>query len=362
MSATSRSFVGESWSGLPPYATVPDPMRGEPTLPAIAGSAVLADADRDEKRIIARSPAMVRLLDELHVAAASSAPVLITGEEGSGKQLVARELHRRSRRAAGPFIAVDCAAVPGALLEAELFGHEGGTVTGSPGRRIGRLLAAAGGTIFLDGIDELPPGAQAKLLRLIEEGVVEPLGATQPVRIDVRVVCTTHGDPRARIAEELFRLDLFSRIGGLELRVPALREREGDLGMLAHHFLQTFWELPTPPAITAAARQALESHPFPGNVRELKDAMRHAAVMARGSAVDVEHLPAEIGPPASDAQPERAIPRLADALHAYERTVLLKALQQCQGRRTRTARLLGISRKTLWQKMRLHGIGAAEIV
>jgi DNA-binding NtrC family response regulator len=292
----------------------------------------------------------------------SDAPVLITGESGTGKELLARRLHGHSPRASGPFVAVNCAAFPDTLLEAELFGHERGAFTGAVRKRDGRFKAADGGTLFLDEVAEMSLSAQAKLLRAVQEGVVEPLGTNTGVRVDVRIVSATHRDLRTAIAEQQFRADLFYRLNGIALHLPALRDRPGDLSLLVHHLLARL--LPPgakAPEITLSAWQALSVYPFPGNVRELAHALQHAVILARGGPIEVDHLPEEIARPvqAKPAEPKAPAP-LSTVVRQAEREHLLKTLAMARGKRARAAELLGISRKNLWEKLRAHGISESD--
>ncbi len=319
----------------------------------------------DEPAFVARSEVMRRLLADIDAVGRSDATVLILGESGSGKELVARALHDRGPRVGGPFVAVNCAAFPDTLLEDELFGHERGAFTGAIGRRVGRFQAAHGGTLLLDEVGELSQMAQAKLLRVLQEGCVEPLGASRPVRVDVRVLSATHRDLRRMVAEGRFREDLYYRLNVLDLHVPPLRERREDLRPLVEHFLERYAGGGRVPRMTDRAWRALLAHAFPGNVRELKHAIEHAVVLARGGDVDVEHLPSEIGvradmpPPSLDGD---APAPLADAVRHFERGHLVRSLRHCGGNRTRTARMLQISRKNLWEKMRAYDIRPAEFV
>ena len=314
--------------------------------------------------IVGASPAIVRLLDLLSTVAVSDAPVLISGESGTGKELVARQLHARSGRSDKPFVAVNCAAFPETLLEAELFGHERGAFTGAAKKREGRFRAAHGGTLLLDEVAEIPLPAQAKLLRVLQEGMFEPLGSDVPVRVDVRIVSATHRDLKARIAQGAFREDLYYRLNGINLQVPPLRDRSSDLPLLVNHFLARFSRLPTSdsplPELTLDAWRALTVYPFPGNVRELGHAIQHAVVLSRGGRVELEHLPPDIRtvattPTTGDVRP------LAAVLKQAEREHLLRALAVAQGKRTRAAELLGISRKNLWEKLNAHGLSDSDI-
>jgi len=318
---------------------------------------------KSSSAIIGRSPPMLRLADRVDTIAQSDAPVLITGESGTGKELVARTLHERSTRRSRPFIAVNCAAFPETLLEAELFGHERGAFTGAVKRRDGRFKAADGGTLLLDEIAEVPPAAQAKLLRVLQEGTVEPLGTNESTRVDVRIISATHRNLRERIKEGRFREDLYYRLNVLDIEIPPLRERRGDLPLLLQYFLGRFTPAgKTPPTISPRAWAVLSQHPFPGNVREFAHAIEHAVVLSSGNEIDVEHLPGGIagttdgnGNGSGSAGNLRS---LGTALKEFEKEYLTRALTQANGKKMKAAEILGISRKNLWEKLRLHGIAA----
>ncbi len=304
--------------------------------------------------LVGRSPGMLRLLRQIESMAESDAPVLITGESGTGKEVAARMLHARSRRRDQPFVAVNCAALPESLIESELFGHERGAFTGANRKRDGRFLAADGGTFLLDEVGEMPPAVQAKLLRVLQEQKFEPLGSDKSVRVDVRILAATHRDLKDLVARGRFREDLYYRLNVLDLSIPPLRERRGDLLPLVRHILQRLTgPVGEPPEIAPRAWAALERHPFPGNVRELEHALERALVLSRGRRIDLEHLPPEVAraadepPPASDElQP------LAASVRDFERSQILRALARSGGRRGEAAKLLGISRKSLWEKLR----------
>jgi two-component system response regulator AtoC len=311
--------------------------------------------------IIGRSPPMLRLADRIETIAQSDAPVLITGESGTGKELVARTLHERSTRRGKAFIAVNCAAFPETLLEAELFGHERGAFTGAVKRRDGRFKAADGGTLLLDEIAEVPLPAQAKLLRVLQEGTVEPLGTNEVTRVDVRIISATHRNLRERIKEGRFREDLYYRLNVLDIEIPPLRERRGDMPLLLQYFLNKFAQPGKPtPTIGPRAWAVLSQYHFPGNVREFAHAIEHAVVLASGGEIDVEHLPAGItgtsdGGGSSTGGQLRS---LSAALKEFEHEYLMRALAQANGKKMKAAEILGISRKNLWEKLRLHGIAA----
>ena len=311
----------------------------------------------DKAPIVGRSEPMMRLFERLDRVAGSRAPILIRGESGTGKELVARWIHQRSPRASGPFVAVNCAALPDSLLEAELFGHERGAFTGATRARKGRFQMADGGTIFLDEVAEISASAQAKLLRVLQEGEVEPLGGAGPVRVDVRLLSATHRDLRTRIQEGRFREDLFYRIKVLDVALPPLRERMGDLPILVEHFLRRFATPGVTPDISPRAWAALANYGFPGNVRELEHAVQHAVVLAGEDNIDLMHLPTELlGAVEPGDVPDGGFAPLGQAVREFEREYLRRALALADNNRTRAASLLGISRKNLWEKLKHHGL------
>jgi DNA-binding NtrC family response regulator len=319
-------------------------------------------AGSNDTEIVGRSPVMVRLLERVDTVAASDASVLLSGESGTGKELVARRIHARSPRVAAPFVAINCGAFPETLLEAELFGHERGAFTGAVKRRAGRFKAAHGGTLFLDEIGEMPLPAQAKLLRAVQSGVIEPLGTNDSEQVDVRIVSATNRDLRKAIAEGRFREDLYYRLNVVGVHLPPVRERQGDLPILVHHFLGRFVPAGAQiPEISVPAWQALSVYPFPGNVRELEHAVKHAVVLARGGTIAPEHLPDDIVRVATATSANGgSVGPLALVLKHAEREHLLKALAMAEGKRMRAADLLGISRKNLWEKLRAHGISDSD--
>ena len=319
--------------------------------------AQLAKRDADET-IVGRSVPMLRLLDRVNTIATSHAPVLLKGESGTGKELVARALHDRGPRRGRPFVAVNCAAFPDTLLEAELFGHERGAFTGAVKRRDGRFRAAHGGTLLLDEVAEMSLPAQAKLLRVLQEGTVEPLGTNESVTVDVRVISATHRTLKERIAAGSFREDLYYRLNVLDIDIPPLRDRKGDLPLLVQYYLR---KLTRPgkdtPRLSAAAWMALAEFPFPGNVRQLGHAVEHAMVLAGGADIDVLHLPRDIARAGDTVRAAAPVPRpLGTAMKEFEREYLQRALAQAEGKRTLAAEILGISRKNLWEKLRMHGV------
>jgi DNA-binding NtrC family response regulator len=311
--------------------------------------------------LVGDSPAMRRVQELIRMVAPSDAPAMVTGESGTGKEVVARLIHAGSPRRDKPFVAVNCGALAENLIEAELFGHERGAFTGAVKKRDGRFKAADGGTLLLDEVAELPLTAQTKLLRVLQEGVVEPLGTNTPVRVDVRIISATHRNLAERIKTGQFREDLFYRINVIEVPLPPLRARPGDLPLLLRYFIQRF----TPagalvPSVSAAAWAALVQYPFPGNVRELSHAVEHAMVLSGGRELDVRHLPPSVvGVERPTEQVLASVPTAMRPLHVavrdFEHDYLQRALRATDGKRNRTAELLGISRKTLWEKLRVDG-------
>ncbi len=314
-------------------------------------------------KLIGESVAMRRLFAEIETVAPTSASVLIRGRTGTGKELVARRIHRLSRAARGPFVALNCAAVPESLLESELFGHRKGAFTGADRDRAGRFREAHRGTLFLDEVGDMPLAAQAKLLRVLEERVVEPLGGGKPVPVEVRLLAATHHDLLALAGEQRFREDLYYRLRVVELEVPTLAERGTDVLLLASHFLALSGRRGH--TLTPETESALCAHPWPGNVRELRNAMERAAIFCRG-AVRPEHLPAEIrggSTPPPQAPGTEAAPQGVDfqtaktaAVERFERRFLSDALRRHRGNVSRAARESGMHRQNLQKKLRRLGI------
>jgi DNA-binding NtrC family response regulator len=313
-------------------------------------------------RIRGTSPAIVRLLDRVAAAAESDVNVIVTGETGTGKDLCARVIHERGRRAKRPFVVVNCAAIPEPLFEAELFGHERGAFTGADRKRVGRFEAAAGGTLFLDEVGELSLGNQAKLLRAIETSTFEPLGSNRTVRVDVRLVAATNRDLAAEVDRGAFRRDLYYRLNVIDLEVPPLRERRADVPILVNDFLvEIAARAGRPvPALDPSVVAALAAYDFPGNVRELVHALERAIAMARGDVIRLDHLPpalvASAAPPGAtgDGPPSTrdAVLPLSAAVEQFERQYIARVVSSTGGHRGRAAALLGISRKSLWQKLK----------
>ncbi len=329
-----------------------------PAGAAVSGAPALA-APAD---VIAADPAAAELFALARRVARSEAAVLVLGETGVGKDVVARQIHAWSARAAGPFVRVNCAALPEGLLESELFGHERGAFTGATHAKEGYFQTASGGTLFIDEVGEMPLAAQVKLLNVLENRSLVRVGGTREQPVDVRVVCATHRDPARLLAEGRFREDLYYRISTFALRVPPLRERPSDVAPLAALFARRFSPRPGPPArFTDAALAALARHDWPGNVRELRNAVEHALVLAEGAPVGPEHLPPGVrdgrrpAPPARPAPPGRAAP-MRDRLLELERAGIEEALEAEGGNRTRAAKRLGMPRRTLVHKLGKLGI------
>jgi len=307
-----------------------------------------------DAEVLGASPAFREALELAGKAASSDATVLLTGESGTGKERFAGLIHRRSARRAGPYICLNCAAIPESLLESELFGHERGAFTGADRRREGRFELAHGGTLLLDEIGELPLPLQVKLLQAIEEKTFTRVGGNRPVTVDVRLVAATNRDLEAMVRERQFREDLFFRLNVFPIAMPPLRERPGDVRGLVGYFLRRRGA--SPEQVTEPALQALESYPFPGNVRELEHTLERALILAGGDSIGPEHL--------SFARPELAgslggVPRIPPgglSLEDLERDLILQALELAKGNKSQAARLLGLTRRTLYSRMEKHGL------
>ena len=317
------------------------------------------EPEPDSTELVGRSAAMREVFKAIGRAAATEEPVLVVGESGTGKELVASALHRHSPRGDGPFVRVNCAALPETLIESELFGHERGAFTGADRRREGRFERAEGGTIFLDEVGELPPSAQAKLLRVLQSREFERVGGAEVLRADARVVSATHRDLFREVAAGRFREDLYYRLNVVRITIPPLRDRRDDILPLAEHALRRLesrygWE---GLAIAPETCRAIESRDWPGNVRQLENSLARAAIAARGRAILPEHLDAEesADPPTAVASGE-AVP-LRALLADVERRAIRLALASCSGNRTRAAERLGISRRQLFEKIREYDLG-----
>jgi len=309
--------------------------------------------------IVAFSRAMEEVVRKIRLVAPTSLSVLVTGESGTGKEVVARAIHALSPRRAGPFLPINCAAIPEALLESELFGHEKGAFTGASSSRPGKMEAASGGTLFLDEIGEVPLAVQAKLLRAIEEKEVSRVGGQQVIRVDVRIIAATNRDLAARVAEKAFREDLYYRLNVFQIEVPPLRERREDIPRLAARFLEAAARANASPPrrLSPEALKALLAYRWPGNVRELRNAMEAASVVARGDVIGPQDLPPQIAAAAVAPPSPEPIPLPAPrTLEEIERDAIRAALAACGGNKTRAARVLGIGLRTLHRKVREYGI------
>ncbi len=315
--------------------------------------------------IIGESRAMLELFEILRAAAASEAPVVILGESGTGKELAAGAIHRRSQRANGPFLRVNCAALNPSLLESELFGHEKGSFTGADRTRKGRFEAASGGSLFLDEIGDLPTNVQVKLLRVLQEGEVERVGSNTPIKVDVRIITATNQDLHQLMEQGKFREDLFYRINVVPIRMPSLRERPGDIPLLAEAFIERL-SLRSGRPITGLAGPALEllmNHAWPGNVRELINAMEFAFVSCPQGQIQPEHLPPAVSgkapaPPRPRPQAPAPAPAGPSLRDQRMRRDIEQALAASGGHKANAAERLGISRVTLWKRMKRLGMEA----
>ena len=313
--------------------------------------------------LVGRSPQMLALFNLVRSAAESDAPVLIQGESGTGKEMIANALHRLGPRAAGPFIKVNCASLNESLLESELFGHVKGAFTGADKTRQGRFEAAAGGDFMLDEVGDLPPHTQVKLLRVLQEKIIEKVGDHMPVPVDVRIISATNKDLMTLVGEGVFREDLFYRVAVIPIRVPSLRERRGDIPLLVETFVTRIAKR-TGKAISGVSRAAmniLENYHWPGNVRELINVVEYAFVVCPGGVIQPEHLPESLGPvlngscalPVSSPAPGRLVD---------ERGRIIEALRATGGRKQAAADMLGISRVTLWKRINKYGIEVDSVV
>jgi two-component system NtrC family response regulator len=304
------------------------------------------------ERIVTASPAMLKVCRDVEKLAATNVPVLLLGESGTGKEALALALHELGPRTRQPFVAINCGAIPENLLESELFGHERGAFTGAVRQTIGRIESANRGTLFLDEIGDLPPPLQVKLLRFLQDQVVERIGGRQRIQVDVRIVSATNASLEQRIAEGTFRADLFYRMNAVTVRIPPLRERDGDALLLASYFLSKFNREfgRNMRGFTEAATAALRAHAWPGNVRELENRMKRAVVMAERRMIDAADL--ELAPA---ALADLSLDLRAARLRA-ERDVVQLALARANGTLSVAAEFLGVSRPTLYGLLDVHGI------
>ncbi len=347
------------------YHYVAKPFRMEQLLATVEGALRERQLTRGLERsrgsgatrtaIVAESPGMRRALEVVRRAAGADTPVLLLGESGTGKEVLARLLHAEGPRGPRAFVAVNCSAIPETLLESQLFGFRKGAFTDAREDRRGLVQEAEGGTLFLDEIGDMPAALQGKLLRLLQEKEIHPLGAPAPVRVDVRIVAATHRDLEALIAADRFRSDLYYRLNVIAVRIPPLRERPEDLIPLTAHFLEKHGARLGRPGVTPTpeALDVLRAYGWPGNVRELENAIERALVLGGRDTIGVGDLPAALRarPGASTAASRPA------SLAEMEREHILRTLRAAGGNRAAAARLLALDRKTLYRKLKLYGIG-----
>ncbi len=344
------------------------PLPPDPELIA----AILEAAAGESHALVVRDPAMQAAIRRAEQVARAEASVLITGESGTGKEVLARHVHRRSRRAQGPFVAMNCAAIPENLLESELFGHEKGAFSGALARRVGKFEAADGGTMLLDEISEMDFRLQAKLLRVLQEREIDRVGGSAPVRIDVRILATTNRDLAAEVARGTFREDLYFRLNVVTLRIPSLRERPGDIAALADHFARRYADVNGLPArpLSEAAHRRLAAHAWRGNVRELENTIHRAVLLADGAWIGPEAI--EVGgEPArpTEAPAPQQLPPTASSVAGLigrrmddvERDLILQTLGHTLGNRTHAATILGISIRALRNKLRDYAAQGAPV-
>jgi len=363
----ARAAVAAIHAGAKEYIPLPP----DPELIA----AVLAAVADDRRDLIYRDDAMAQVIKLAQQIAGSDASVLITGESGTGKEVLARYLHGRSTRAKKPFIAVNCAAVPENLLESELFGHEKGSFTGALARRIGKFEEANGGTLLLDEISEMDVRLQAKLLRAIQERVIDRVGGTRPVPVDIRIIATSNRNLAEAVREGKFREDLLFRLNVVNLKLPPLRQRPADIIELAQYFSKKYAEangVPVRP-LSVEARHALTVNRWPGNVRELENTIHRAVLLSSGEEIGVEAILTPEGTRLDQAATPAAVQHAAMAAEQVtrnlvgrtvadvERDLILETLKHCLGNRTHAANILGISIRTLRNKLNEYAADGAPI-
>ncbi len=342
--------MGESVSQLCTYSCATPFGRGG-RLCRVCQLLPITPQGRKCNRMVARSPVMQTLLGKAASIANTDASVILRGESGCGKEVVARALHANSNRRLKPFVAVNCAAIPSDLLESELFGHARGAFTGAMVARRGLFESADGGTLLLDEIAEMPLPLQAKLLRALQDGEIRRVGESKPVHVDVRILCASHQDLQRCVRDRTFREDLYFRLKVFTLSVPPLRERVQDIEPLVDMFRE---QNEHHAGITPRALTALKNYAWPGNVRELMHAVKHGVVMSKGNKIDLNDLPDEL------LQPHRTVPPQRDdeltTLIEAERRHVLRVLEACGGQQQDAARVLGIGRTTLWRKLKGYGL------
>lgn len=315
--------------------------------------------------VVGNSPSMHKVIERLRSIAPADITVLIQGANGTGKELVARAIHQNSDRKNKPFVPLNIAALPESTLESELFGHEAGAFTGATSRRIGRIEHANGGTLFLDEVGEMPMSTQVKLLRVLEERKITRLGANDEVPVNVRLVSATNADLQEMVAKGTFRKDLYYRISAVKIVLPPLAERRGDIPLLMEHFLKLYcdqYERPVP-AVTRQAAQALMAYSWPGNIRELRNAIERMIVLDADGRLDVDDLPEEIVPVGTDDSPDVSLGQrsgsdhlIGQPLDRVERYYIEKALELCSGKRDEAASMLGIGERTLYRKIKEYDL------
>ena len=357
---TIREAVDATVEGVFSFLTKPvEPAELQSVLDrAMSLHPVQAETDAaPQGRVMTRSARMFELLEQTRLYAESDANILVTGESGTGKELLAETIHAHSARAQGPFIAINCSAIPDELLESELFGHRKGAFTGAAQDRQGLFVAADGGTVLLDEIGDMPVQLQAKLLRVLQEGEVRPLGAQQNVPVDLRVISATHVDLEASIRERKFREDLYYRLNVVNLHIPPLRERLEDIPLLAEHFLAAIAERAGKPQkkLSPEALGQLLNHDWPGNIRELQNAMERLNALSRGPVIAESLL--------SQALPLEASPRihsLSEARRDFDRQYLAQLLSATRGNMTQAAELAGRNRSDFHKLVKRHALNAAD--
>lgn len=323
----------------------------------------LASRPEEEKQkrrtIIAQDPKMLELLEVARTIAPSTAPVLISGESGTGKELLARYIHEQSQRRGRPFVAVNCAALPEGLLETELFGHERGSFTGAVAQKKGKFELAHRGTLLLDEVSEMPLALQAKILRALQEGEIDRVGGTKPVAVDVRVIATTNRDLVEEVHKGRFREDLFFRLNVVPLHIPPLRERKGDIPLLANFFLEKYAALNGKgiEGFSPETMKLLEEYSWPGNVRELENVVHRAVLLAKGPLIEPKDLVIDEGLASRIDPPIKP----GTSLKEMERWLILETLKKVGGNRTQAARLLGVSVRTIRNKLKEYKINGKDL-
>ena len=355
MKAGARDFLSKPFSPPDLVHLVRNILREPEAERAGSGDATRA---RGERRIVTRAPALQRILAVAAGVAASRAPILLEGESGTGKELVARYVHAAGPRRSQAFVAINCAALPRELLESELFGHERGAFTGATARKLGKFELAHGGTLLLDEVSEMEPALQAKLLRVLQEHEVDRVGGLRPVAIDTRVIATTNRPLRALVASGAFRRDLYYRLNVIPLTLPPLRSRREDIDALIDHFCRRF-AAGQPLTVEAAARAYLKRQPWPGNVRELEHVIERGALLATGGVITAADVQIDEEPL---AEPATSGSLAGLTVHEVERRLIMETLRRTNNNRSRAAEMLGISVRTLRNKLaeyRTGGDGAS---